>query len=148
MVLNHNIGVNLSDATSLDGHGIEDFSMVGHQHSAGDITTGIMNPARLPIATLEAAGIVSLTNAVNSDSQQLAPTAYALASVYRLAYGKADTNHSHNASSVTGGTLGGVVSAQSNTSYTTKQVRNIILSPQAPSPEAGENGDIWLQYEP
>lgn len=36
--------------------------------------------------------------------------------------------------------------AQSNTDYTTKQVRNIILSTSEPTSSDGANGDIWIMY--
>lgn len=45
---------------------------------------------------------------------------------------------------VTGGTMSGVLSAQSNTSYTTAQVRNIIISTELPS--GGQSGEIWIRY--
>lgn len=45
----------------------------------------------------------------------------------------------------TGGTLTGTLTAQNNTAYTTKQVRNITVSTSEPS--GGSNGDIWIQYE-
>ncbi len=38
----------------------------------------------------------------------------------------------------------GILTAQNNTSYTTKQVRNITLSTSSPS--GGSNGDIWIVY--
>ncbi|WP_217362243.1 hypothetical protein [Cohnella herbarum] len=38
------------------------------------------------------------------------------------------------------------VTAQNNTSYTTKQIRNITLSTAAPS--GGGNGDVWIVYTP
>jgi len=44
-----------------------------------------------------------------------------------------------------GGTFTGVVTAQSNTSYTTRQIRNIVLSTSDPS--GGNNGDVWIKYE-
>lgn len=47
----------------------------------------------------------------------------------------------------TGGTLTGILTAQSNTNYTTKQVRNIFLSTSQPSSSSGSNGDIWIVYE-
>lgn len=47
---------------------------------------------------------------------------------------------------ITGGTFTGIVTAQNNTSYTTKQIRNIILSTANPS--GGANGDVWLKYKP
>ena len=46
---------------------------------------------------------------------------------------------------IAGGTFTGVVVAQTNTSYTTRQLRNVILSTSDPS--GGSNGDIWIKYE-
>lgn len=45
-----------------------------------------------------------------------------------------------------GGTLTGIVAAQSNTDYTTKQIRNVILSTSEPTSSDGANGDIWIKY--
>lgn len=45
-----------------------------------------------------------------------------------------------------GGTMTGILTAQNNTSYTTKQVRNIILSTSEPTSSDGANGDIWIKY--
>lgn len=47
---------------------------------------------------------------------------------------------------ISGGTMTGQLVAQSNTSYTTRQVRNIILSTAEPTSSDGENGDIWIVY--
>lgn len=44
----------------------------------------------------------------------------------------------------TGDTMTGALVAQSNTNYTTKQVRNIIISTADPS--GGASGDIWIKY--
>lgn len=44
-----------------------------------------------------------------------------------------------------GGTLTGPLVAQTNTSYTTAQMRNVIISTADPS--GGNNGDIWLKYK-
>jgi len=38
----------------------------------------------------------------------------------------------------------GILTAQNNNSYTTKQVRNIFISTASPS--GGSNGDIWIKY--
>lgn len=43
-----------------------------------------------------------------------------------------------------GGTMTGILTAQTNTNYATAQVRNIIISPNDPS--GGNNGDIWIKY--
>ena len=45
---------------------------------------------------------------------------------------------------IAGGTFTGIAVAQNNTSYGTKQIRNIIISTSDPS--GGGNGDIWLKY--
>lgn len=46
-----------------------------------------------------------------------------------------------------GGVFEGVVKAQNNASYSTPQIRNIIISTEEPTNEQGENGDIWVIYE-
>ena len=43
-----------------------------------------------------------------------------------------------------GGTMTGALVAQSNTNYTTAQVRNVIISPNEPS--GGQSGDLWIKY--
>ena len=45
---------------------------------------------------------------------------------------------------IAGGTFTGVATAQSNTSYTTRQIRNFVLSTSDPS--GGSNGDVWIKY--
>ena len=52
----------------------------------------------------------------------------------------------NNKLNITGGTLTGILIAQSNTNYTTGQVRNIYLSTEVPTDEVGSNGDIWIVY--
>jgi hypothetical protein len=47
---------------------------------------------------------------------------------------------------VAGGTFTGKAYAQTNTDYTTGQIRNIFFSTAAPTTE-GANGDLWVQYE-
>ena len=44
-----------------------------------------------------------------------------------------------------GGTMTGALVAQTDTNYTTAQMRNVIISTADPS--GGNNGDIWLKYE-
>lgn len=147
IILNHNIGVNLSDAESLEGHPIEDFSLVGHKHSANDITTGIMDPERLPTATSSGRGIVGLSSSTDSDSQVIAATPYAVRAVKNIAISKADADHKHPASQITAGTFPAIIAAYGNKSYTTRQIRNIYLSTSAPSSTSGQDGDVWFQYE-
>lgn len=53
----------------------------------------------------------------------------------------------HPASMISAGTLQGIVKANNNTSYTTKQVRNMILSTGNADASSMANGDIWIKYE-
>ncbi|MDL2233195.1 hypothetical protein LJC63_06400 [Ruminococcaceae bacterium OttesenSCG-928-L11] len=53
--------------------------------------------------------------------------------------------HNQSAATITAGTFPGAVVAQSNANYTTRQVRNTIMSTAGPS--GGASGDIWMQYE-
>ena len=53
----------------------------------------------------------------------------------------------HPASMITEGTFPGIIKANNNTSYTTKQIRNIILSTGNAVSSQMENGDIWIKYE-
>jgi hypothetical protein len=52
-----------------------------------------------------------------------------------------------NALPKTGGTMTGILTAQSNTSYTVRQVRNIILSTTDADLGTMQNGDIWIKYK-
>lgn len=56
----------------------------------------------------------------------------------------AAASHSHSYMPLSGGAFTGPATAQSNTSYTTAQIRNVILSTADPS--GGNNGDIWIKY--
>ena len=47
----------------------------------------------------------------------------------------------------TGDTMTGILTAQSNTSYTTRQVRNMILSTGDAVNSQMQNGDIWIKYK-
>lgn len=60
----------------------------------------------------------------------------------------ADTLEGHDSSyfvANSGGTMTGALIAQTNTNYTTAQMRNVIISTADPS--GGNNGDIWLKYK-
>lgn len=46
-----------------------------------------------------------------------------------------------------GGTMTGALVAQTNTSYTTRQVRNVVYSTAEPTSNDGSNGDMWAVYE-
>lgn len=46
-----------------------------------------------------------------------------------------------------GDTMEGVLKAQPNTSYTTAQTRNIILSTSNADVNLMQNGEIWIKYK-
>ena len=62
--------------------------------------------------------------------------------------GAAASSHTHSASNITAGTLGGsvVANATSVGTLTTKQVRNITISTADPTSSDGGNGDVWIKY--
>lgn len=61
---------------------------------------------------------------------------------------KAQARENIGALGASGGTMTGVLTAQNNTSYTTKQVRNIFLIADGETLPSGANGDICLVYTP
>ena len=63
--------------------------------------------------------------------------------------GGSDYTHpsTHPASMISAGTFPGIVKANNNASYTTKQVRNMILSTGSAISSQMADGDIWIKYE-
>ena len=55
--------------------------------------------------------------------------------------------HAMNAMKKSGGTFTGIVKAHPNTSNTTSQIRNIILSTGDAVVGEMKDGDIWIKYE-
>lgn len=116
-----------------------------HNHSGVYATAaqGVKADAALPTSSYTAADVkAKLLTVAGSGSGIDADTvdgnhasAFATASQGTLAA---------NALPKSGGTMTGILIAQNNTSYTTKQVRNITISTADPS--GGSNGDIWLKY--
>lgn len=78
-----------------------------------------------------------IVDSLNSDSSNLPLSAN---------QGKVLNENIQNKLSLTGGTMEGILIAQSNTNYTIGQVRNIYLSTEAPTNDVGNNGDIWIVY--
>ena len=62
--------------------------------------------------------------------------------------GAAASSHTHSASNITAGTLGGSVVANATAvgTLTTKQLRNITISTADPTSSDGGNGDVWIKY--
>lgn len=91
------------------------------------------------LATTTYYGLTKLSSSTNSTSITMAATPSAVKAAYDLA---------NAAVPVSGGTMTGILTAQNNTSYATKQVRNIILVPEGDILPKGSNGDICLVYTP
>ena len=55
----------------------------------------------------------------------------------------------HKADGMTkaGGTFTGITTAYSNTSYTVRQIRNVILSTSNAVLSSMQDGDIWIKYK-
>lgn len=63
----------------------------------------------------------------------------------RLSNARTPTAHNQGAGTITPGTFPGAVTANSNTAYTTRQVRNIVMS--AATGTATQNGDVYHVYK-
>lgn len=113
-------------------------------------------PADNVTVTLSVQGLVTQTvcdEAILQAKEEAVQTAQAALDAHASASGahsalfakKAPLSHTHAASQITAGTLAGMVKAKDNESYSVAQLRNIVISPDAPS--GGSNGQIWLQYD-
>jgi hypothetical protein len=147
MILNHNIGVSITDAETLGGLTPNDFSKPGHKHAAADTITGIFHQDRLPKANSTAAGIVQLSDSTNSESSTIAATSKAINAVRLMVGGKADTGHKHNPADINTGTFANVLTANATDDLGQRQIRNIILGTADPASNVGTDGDIYFKYE-
>lgn len=97
-----------------------------------------------PSHTARTSGLYKIT--VNSLGHVTSATTVAKSDITALGIPAQDTVYthpsSHSASMIAAGTFTGIVKAQNNTSYTTKQVRNIILSTGNAVASQMANGDI------
>lgn len=147
MILNHNIGVSINDAKTLQGHQPSDFLMVGSKFDASVIVTGTLSSARLPSATQTAAGVVQLSNNVNSNSSSVAASSAAVYALNQTLQDKVDVGTQFDPSVIKAGAFKTVLNAFSSLSLNTGIIRNIIISDQAPTNTVGSDGDIYLQYQ-
>jgi hypothetical protein len=147
MILNHNVGVSMTDADTLGGLPSEEFAKNGHKHDAADTTSGIFDPARLPVSTSTSKGIVQLTDSTDSTSSETAATAKAVNNLKTLLNGKASSTHKHSPADINGGGFTSVLVATANDNLGERQIRNIILGTTDPLQIVGEDGDIYFKYE-
>ena len=118
------------DADLLDGNHASAFSLSDHTHSTYDRASSVLSGANVFSNIVVEDGIVTSTA-----TRALAKADVGLGNV---------TNDAQMP--IAGGTFTGIAVGQNNTSYTTKQLRNITLSTADPS--GGSNGDVWIKYTP
>lgn len=147
MIMNHNIGVNISNATTLDGHTASEFALTGHKHNASDINSGTMGAAYLPNASKTAKGIVQLSSKIDSTDETTAATPYAVNQVSQIAQGKADAAHKHDPKDINAGTFTGRMVAMSEGETGPPMIRNIIISPLQPTSSVGKDGDLYFVFK-
>lgn len=128
--------------------------------SANGTSVATSGVANIPAASTSAYGVTKLSSSTSSTSTTLAATPKAVKEAYDLAdtAKTTATSASSTASSAqttanaampkSGGTFTGEAKAQNNTSYTTKQIRNIYLIAEGETVPSGANGDICLVYVP
>lgn len=147
MILNHNIGVSINDAKTLQGHQPSDFLPVGAKFDASVIITGTVATQRLPVATQTAAGIVQLSDNVNSNSSSVAASSAAVYAINQALGGKLDSNATFDPSVIKTGAFKVVLNALSSLSLNQGIIRNIFISDQVPTNAIGSDGDVYLLYQ-
>lgn len=118
-------------------------SMIGaapasHTHSASDITSGTLSPDRIP--NISASKITSGTLPISRGG-----TGATSASAAKSNIGLGNVDNVKQMP-ISGGTFTGIAVAHSNTSYGTRQIRNIILGTGNPPSSGASNGDIYIKY--
>ena len=137
-------------------------SQKGATNGVATLTGGKVTGAQLPTGTTSVAGISQLSSAVNDDAEIKAATTKGVKTAYDVAAGaqsaaaaaqaaataannnangRAPANHNQPASTITAGTFPGIVAAQSNSSYATRQVRSVIQLPEGSAFPTLYNGD-------
>lgn len=118
-----------------------------HAHALTDVT-GLQDALNGKAASSHTHTIANITSLQTTlDGKAASSHTHTIANITNLQTtldGKAASSHTHSYLPLSGGTLTGILTAQNNASYSTKQARNIVISTSAPS--GGGNGDVWLQY--
>ena len=138
-------GVTETVPETFDGHTVNEFVLKTNvvNNLTSTSTDVPLSAAQGKALNDKVATAQSTANSANTKATSLESTVSTLSSD--------NTTNKNNITSLTnnklnksGGTMTGILTAQNNTSYTTKQVRNIFISTSSPS--GGSNGDIWIKY--
>ena len=132
-----------TDKKKLDGIATGATANVGtitgiKMNGASKGTSGVVDLGTVLTAHQSLSGYVPTSRTVNGKalSSNISLTASDI--------GAAASSHTHSYVPLSGGTMTGALVAQSNTAYTTAQVRNATMSTSVPS--GGSNGQVHYQY--
>ncbi|MET1171441.1 tail fiber protein [Paenibacillus amylolyticus] len=104
-----------------------------------DVLREAVSKMDIPDASLTQKGKVQLSSKTDGPSETVAATEKAVRDALQ--------NAKDASMSKSGGNFTGIVTAQSNTSYTIRQIHNMILSTANPDVTAMQDGDIWIKYK-
>ena len=145
-------GTTTTVAETFDGHTIEEFSLKTDivNNLTSTSTTAPLSAAQGKVLNDSISTVKTTADGASTKATSLETTVSTLSSDVSTAKSNISTAQSDITTlksgklAVSGGTMTGILTAQNNTSYTTKQVRNIFISTSSPS--GGTNGDIWIKY--
>lgn len=83
----------------------------------------------------------------DAHSSHLADNVRHITSAERTTWNEKQSALGYTPVNKSGDEMTGILTAKSNTSYTVRQVRNIILSSADADLGAMQNGDIWIKYK-
>lgn len=148
-------GIEATIPPTFDGHTIQDFvlksNVVDNLTSSSTNVPLSANQGRILNQSIQS-NQTSVQN-LSTELEQTNTTVSNLSSSTNSSISSLSSNITALSSTVdgklnlSGGTMVGTLVAQSNSNYTTGQVRNIYLSTSEPTTSDGQNGDIWLVYE-
>lgn len=129
-----------SDKTKLDG--------IATGATKVTVDSALSSTSTNPVQNKVVNTAISNLNTLVGDTAVSTQITNAIDEITPASIGAATSSHTHSASNVTAGTLGGsvVANASAVSTLTTKQVRNTTISTTDPTSSDGGNGDIWITY--
>lgn len=129
-----------SDKTKLDG--------IATGATKVTVDSALSSTSTNPVQNKAVNTAISNLNTLVGDTAVSTQITNAIDEITPANIGAAASSHTHSASNITAGTLGGSVVANTTAvgTLTTKQLRNITISTADPTSSDGGNGDIWITY--